>query len=261
MIKKKKILFIILGICIIAVVFFSTLLVRELLIERQSQSFFEDLAAEVERRPGSTGKDGAQHGSEQSNETDTTDTWQPYVDFDSLSYVLPGIVGWIKLDASPIDYPVMQYTDNDFFLERLPDGTPHRNGSIFLDYRNKSDFSDKSILIYGHETRAGVMFGELKNYRDQAFYEINPIINLHTPEKDFKIVLFAGHVADSIRDHPPLQFQSDEDFLIYIEHLKSISIFNSTTEVTANDRIVSLVTCTYDFDDARLIIVGKILEA
>jgi len=258
--KKKKALFVILGVCILAVVFFTTMIVRELLIDRQSQTFFDNLAAEVERRPDSPGTGGAQHGLGQTGETDTTEAWLPYVDFDSLRHVLPGIVGWIKLDASPIDYPVMQYSDNDYFLERLPDGTQHRNGSIYLDYRNNSDFSDKSILIYGHETREGVMFGVLKNYRDQDFYEANPIINLHSPEKDFKIILFAGHVAHSIRDHPPLQFQSDEEFLAYIEHIKRNSVFRSDVEVSANDRIVSLVTCTYDFDDARLIIVGKILD-
>ena len=263
--KKKKALFAILGICILAVVFFTTMIVRELLIDRQSQTFYENLAAAIERRPDNFSTGGAQHGSGQTGETDTSETdfteeWIPYVDFDLLRHVLPGIVGWIKLDASPIDYPVMQYTDNDYFLERLSDGTPHRNGSIYLDYRNSSDFSDKSILIYGHETREGVMFGVLKNYRDQAFYDANPIINLHSPENDFKIILFAGHVAHSIRDHPPLQFENDEEFLAYIEHLKRISIFNSNTEVTATDRIVSLVTCTYDFDDARLIIVGILTE-
>ena len=254
--KKKRVLFIILGICIIAVAFFATLLVRELLIDRQGRSYYEDLAAEVERRPENTGTGGAQQGSGQPGEAETAVPWIPYVDFETLSHIFPGITGWIKLDLTNIDYPVVQHTDNDYYLGRLPDGTAHRNGSIFLDYRNRRDFSDKSILIYGHETGAGIMFGELKNYRNQAFYEANPIINLYTPETDFKIVLIAGHVAHSVRDHPPLHFESDEEFLTYIEHLKKISIFRSDVEVTANDRIISLVTCTYDFDDARLIIVG-----
>jgi len=255
---KKIILFSILAICIVAAGVFTTLIVRELLIDRQSQSFYENIATEVERRPESGITDNTQ--SEQPDVIDGTDSWVPYVDFNALNSKFPGVVGWIKLEDTLIDYPVMQYTDNDYFLSRLPDGTPHRNGSVFLDYRNNRDFSDKSILIYGHETRAGDMFGALKNYRDQEFYEANQIINLYTPERDYKIILFAGHVAHSIRDHPPLQFESDEEFLSYIEHLKSISVFNSNTEVTANDRIVSLVTCTYDFYDARLIIVGILTE-
>jgi len=252
---KKIILFSILAVCIIAAGVFTTLIVRELIIDRQSQSFYEDIAAEVERRPEPVITDNTQ-----SEQPDDTASWKPYVDFNALNDEFPGIVGWIKLEDTPIDYPVMQYADNDYFLTRLPDGTLHRNGSIFLDYRNNNDFSDKSILIYGHETRAGDMFGALKNYRNQEFYEANQIINLYTPEKDFEIILFAGHVAHSIRDHPPMEFESDDDFLNYIEHLKSISVFKSNTEVSASDRIVSLVTCTYDFNDARLIIVGKIVE-
>jgi len=252
---QKKILLVILAICILTAVFLATLIVRELLIDRQSQSFFEDLASDVERRPETPSPEGTQPG-----QVEDADTWIPYMDFDSLSYVFPGLVGWIKLDLTPVDYPVMQYTDNDYFLTRLPDGTEHRNGSIFLDYRNKSDFSDKSILIYGHETRAGDMFGVLKNYRNQDFYEANQIINLYTPENDYQIILIAGHVAHSVRDHPPLDFENGEDFLAYIDYLKSISVFNSNTEVSATDRIVSLVTCTYDFNDARLIIVGIIKE-
>jgi len=254
--KKKIVLFSILAICIIAAGTFTTLLIRELIIDRQSQSFYEDIAAEVERRPESGITNNTQSG-----QPDDTAAWAPYVDFNALNNELPGIVGWIKLENTPIDYPVMQYTDNDYFLTHLPDGTLHRNGSIFLDYRNNSDFSDKSILIFGHETRAGDMFGVLKHYREQEFYEANPTIDLYTPKKDYKIVLFAGHVAHSVRDHPPLQFENDEEFLDYINHLKSISVFNSSTEVTTIDTIVSLVTCTYDFNDARLIIVGIIKEA
>jgi sortase B len=264
---KKTILKIILGVCLLSIVIFSTLIIREIYIDWQSRTFFSDIADQVERRPdtaqpGNTGNDGThsgQTGDTQPGQPDNTDTWVPYINFEALNYLIPGVVGWIKLDGTPIDYPVMQYTDNDFFLTRLPDGTSHRNGSIFLDYRNNSDFSDKSILIYGHETRAGDMFGVLKNYRNQEFYDANPVIYLYTPEKDYIIEIFAGSIAHSIRDHPLLHFESDEDFLSYINNIKRTSVFSSDVEVSPDDRIVSLVTCTYDFDDARLIIVGKMV--
>jgi len=260
--KSKKILLkIILGVCLLSIAIFSTLIIRELYIDWQSRTFFSDIAEQVERRPdtsppGNIGDDGAQSG--QSEQPDDTETWVPFINFEALNYLIPGVVGWIKLDGTPIDYMIMQYTDNDFFLSRLPDGTQHRNGSIFLDYRNNSDFSDKSILIYGHETRAGDMFGVLKNYRDQEFFDANPQIFLYTPERDYIIEIFAGNVAHSVRDHPPLHFETDEEFLDYINHLKRTSVFSTDVEVSAGDRIVSLVTCTYDFDDARLIIVGKL---
>jgi len=246
--KRMKILCILFLIFFAAAFIFSTLLIREMDIDSEGREFYTNIGTQINRRPENVGTEAQQTGDE--------NTWTPYVDFIALSEKFPGITGWIKLKKSLIDYPVMQYTDNDHFLTHLPDGTEHRNGSIFLDYRNKSDFSDKSILIYGHETRAGDMFGALKNYRVQAFYETNRIINLYTPENDYEIVLFAGHIAHSITDHPPLHFDNDEEFLAYVQHLKSISVFESTVEVTKDDKIVSLVTCTYDFNDARLIIVG-----
>jgi len=251
---------------IAAVVVFSIMLVRELYTDRQSRSYYSDMLSEIEtspRKPPLTDT-GEITSPDKPDQHDTFDEgWAPYVDFDSLSVRYPGIVAWIKLEGdradsrgNPIDYPVMQYTDNDHFLSHLPDGTYHRSGSIFLDYRNNSDFSDKSILIYGHESRTQEMFAALKYYRDQDFYDANPVIYLHTPQQDFMIVLFAGHLAHSQRDHPPLFFEDDEEFLDYIEGIKSISFFSSDVVVNADDRIVSLCTCAYDFDEARLVLAG-----
>jgi len=260
--KQKIVLRIILTVCILAVVFFAAAIIRELYIDSQSRSFYSGFTGSVDFRavePGYSVSDDS--GYVQPDDPLSQETgWVPYVDFEALGIVYPGIVGWIKLENSDLHYPVMQYRDNDFFLTRLPDGTPHRNGSIFLDYRNNSDFSDKSILIFGHETRRGDMFGMLKNYRDQEFYEANPVMFLYTPEKDYTIVLFAAYLAHSQRDHPPLQFQSDEDFLAYVEALISISVFTSDVEINADDRIISLCTCAYDFDDARFIVIGVLKE-
>ena len=263
---KKVVLKVMLGVCVLSVVTFSVLIIRELYIDSQSRSFYDDVA-NIETRPREPAVAGnAQNGANQNpdgtpgDEPAEPEEWLPYVDFDALMELFPEVVGWIKLDDTPIDYPIVQFSDNDFFLTRLPDGTAHRNGSIFLDYRNKDDFSDKSILIYGHETRAGDMFGTLKHYRSQEFYDSNPVIDIYTPEKDYKLILFAGHLAHSIRDHPPLEFESDDDFLYYIRQIRNKSVFNSNVEVTAEDKIVSLVTCAYDFNEARLIVAGILIE-
>jgi len=256
--RMKIILRVLLVICILSVLVFASLLVREFYIDRQSQSFYFDLVVGVDRRVDEQEQSSTAGAS--AGQSPGVADFVPYVDFEALDVEFPGIVGWIRLEGTLIDYPVMQYSDNDFFLTHLPDGTPHRNGSIFLDYRNSSDFSDKSILIFGHESRNLDMFGVLKNYRNQEFFDLNPIMYLHTPQNDYKLVLFAGHLAHSQRDHPPMEFENDEDFLDYIEHIKSISFFSSNVEVSATDRIVSLCTCAYDFNEARLIIVGILVE-
>jgi len=251
----------------LVIITLSTLIVRELLIDRESRSFYNELAETVERRrTGGHGSGGSHSGGNrpgrpsEPGEPVDENAFVPYVNFELLNEIFPGIVAWIKLDGTPIDYPVMQTTDNEFFLDHLIDGTPHRSGSIFLDYRNRSNFLDRSILIYGHETRPGDMFGVLKQYRRAGFIDDHPIIHLYTPEKDYIIEVFAGHIAHSVHDHPPLRFENDAEFLSYIERLRRVSVFNTGVEIRSSDRIVSLVTCTYDFDDARLIIVGVLKE-
>jgi len=259
--KKQKLLQLLLIVSIVSVVIFSGMLIREILIDKQSQSFYEGILGNIETRPrveeqNSGQTPGQQTGQGEGFDVLPGDEWQPYVDFDALSSIFPGIVGWIKSPDSPIDYPVMQHTNNDYFLARLPDGTRHRSGSIFLDYRNSSDFSDKSILIYGHESHEREMFGSLKNYRRQDYYNDNPIIHLYTPLRDFEIVIFAVHLAHSENDHPPLRFNNDAQFLTYVEHLKSISLIRSNVIVESDEQIISLCTCAYDFDEARLVVVG-----
>jgi len=186
--------------------------------------------------------------------------WVPYVDFEALGEEFPGIVGWIRLEGSLIDYPLMQWTDNDYFLRHLPDGTRHRSGSIFLDFRNSQDFSDINTLLYGHETSTEDMFGALKNYRRQEFYDSNTFMQIYTPQGDYQLAIFAAYLVDSGHESPPLSFLDDEAFASHIADIRQRSFFTSGVEVDAGDRIVSLCTCAYDFANARLVVVGKLMN-
>ena len=260
---KQLILQIVLVICIVSVVIFAGMLTRELLINQQSQSFYAGLLSNIETYPRNPGQGGQGNGSTDpggpglhGDHRDLRGEWRPYVDFDVLNERFPGITAWIKSPNGEIDYPVMQHTNNTYFLGRLPDGSDHRSGSIFMDYRSSSDFSDKSILIYGHESHEKEMFGSLKHYRNQTYFAENPVIYLYTPFGDFEIVIFAVHLAHSQRDYPPINFASDDAFLEYIEHIRSISLINSDVKISAGEQIVSLCTCAYDFDEARLVVVG-----
>jgi len=188
------------------------------------------------------------------------EVWEPYMDFRALSEGFSGIVGWIKLEGTAIDYPIMQWTNNSYFLSRLPDGTSHRSGSVFLDYRNNADFSDKGNSIYAHESKTQDMFGSLKNYRRQEFYEEHPTVYIYTPVKDYELVLIAGYLVDSGVEIPPLGFKDEDAFFSHIDNIKSRSFFKSDVSVGPDDRLVNLCTCAYDYTNARWIIVGKLVE-
>ena len=166
---------------------------------------------------------------------------------------------WLRLEGTVIDYPVMQGGDNEYYLHHLPDGKENKMGSIFLDYRNSPDFTDKHSVIYGHHMKSGDMFTTLKYYNGQAFYETNRIINLYTQSGNYDIELFTGYIVDANTESIPITFKNEEDFVNYIESIKKRSVFKSDVTVLPDDLIVSLVTCSYEFDNARMLVAGKLI--
>ena len=258
---------IMLGVCIAAFLIFGGWLGYELYMDWQSQQYYTTLSAGIEVRPREPGYSKPPTPSAPPSEGEVVDepeeeeiVWVPYVDFVALAERYPGVIGWIKLDGTALDYPIMQTDNNWYYLGYLPDGTKHRSGSVFMDHRNAPDFSDRNTMLYGHESRTEDMFGVLKNFRKQEFFEANPVMYIYTPEGDFQLALLAGYLVDSGVEQPTRVFRDDEHFLRYITDIKRRSFFKSDVEVSVDDRIVSLCTCAYDYTNARLIIVGKLIE-
>ena len=275
--KKKRVkwpLYVMLGVCIAAVLVFGTLLGIELYTDWESQRYYTELTSALEVRPRAPGAvrppssvspstdapSQVSDGNEEDVIEDEEPVWLPYIDFETANEIYPGIVGWLSQEGGALDYPIMQWTNNDFFLNHLPDGTRDRSGSVFLDYRNSFDFSDISSLIYGHATRSKAMFGSLDNYRKQAYYDQNPVMYIYTPEADYVFVIFAGYLLDSAVEVPPRKFADEDAFTKHINNIKKRSLFTADVEVNYGDRIVNLCTCAYDWTNARLIIVGKLVE-
>jgi len=180
------------------------------------------------------------------------------VDFTSLERINPDVVGWIAAEGTKIDYPVVWGKDNYFYLHHLFTGERNKLGSIFMDYRNHSDFLDKNTIIYGHNMKDGSMFSFLTKYKVQRYFDNFQTMLLYTPIGDFTIELFAGIVVDGNYESVQLDFQDDYDFQSYIDSLKKKSTFESNTIVKADDRIITLCTCSYEFNNARYALYGKL---
>ena len=181
------------------------------------------------------------------------------MNFEPLSAINGDIVAWLFAEGRSIDLPVVQGTDNDYYLNHLFDHQYNKLGTLFVDYQSEGDFSNKNTVIYGHNMSDGAMFSVLENYKDQVFYESFPEMDLFTPEGDYTIELFAGVVVSGDYRYIRLDFQDDVDYLSYIISLKEKSTFDSPVEVTPDDRIVTLSTCIYDFDNARYVLFGKLV--
>lgn len=180
------------------------------------------------------------------------------VDFASLKEVNPEIVAWITIPGTNIDYPVTQHSDNDYYLHHLFTGEWNSSGCIFLDSQNNADFSDCHTSIYGHHMDNGTMFQNLMGYKSHAFYDKHPTGQLITPEGSHTIEFFAGYVASVEDDAWRTGFASDEEFARWLMTAQERSLFSSPVKPTAKDRIVTLSTCSYEFYDARFVLVGRV---
>lgn len=184
------------------------------------------------------------------------DTSWPAVDFDALLEINPDVVAWIYIEGTNINYPVVQGEDNSYYLTHLLDGTYNGAGTIFLDYRNESDLSDRNSVFYGHHMNNGTMFQQITKYKEQSFYDEHPVCLIMTPNGNYKLEFFAGYVIDMNSQTWKIEFESDEEYAGWLEEALSRSLFTSTVEPTAQDRVVTFSTCTYEYNDARFVLAG-----
>lgn len=172
------------------------------------------------------------------------------VDFDALHEINPQIVGWLYCADTPINYPVAQADDNTYYLNHLYNGKKGRSGTLFVDCACSADFSDRNTIIYGHHMKSGSMFASIVEYRSQDYYEAHPVMYLLTPAANFRLDVFGGYVA---KEGTQRLFSLDEEaqFASYISDIRKLSDFAAAVDVTPRDRIVTLSTCTYEYDGAR----------
>ena len=183
----------------------------------------------------------------------------PYMtfDFDSLRDINPDAAAWLYCPDTLIDYPVMRAADYNYYLHHLPDGSYNENGTIFIDY-NWKGFSDGLTVLYGHNMKSGQMFGSLANYKKQPYFDEHPYLYLYTPnDGNFRIELLYGCVvsAGQWRERAFMFEENLDAFLTYAAHNTT---FNSGASYTRGDRVIALSTCSYEFDDARYVVVGAL---
>ena len=181
------------------------------------------------------------------------------VDFPTLVEECPDVVGWIYSPGTPINYPIVQSDDNEYYLHRLLDGSYNKGGTLFIDSYNQPDFSDWNTFLYGHNMRDNSMFGTVDNYRQKDYYGKHPVMYLLTPEKNYVIELVAGCTipADSAV-YRMLNTVEDRDALV--AELSRSSSFKANVELGEDDKLITLSTCVYDYDNARYVVVGVLKE-
>ena len=201
------------------------------------------------------------NSSSESINTETQTSIDPRADIASLKTITEDAVGWIYSPGTAIDYPVVQGTDNSYYLSHLYDGSAGSVGAIFMDYRNAADFSDRNSVLYGHHMKSGQMFASINGYKDQSYYDEHPVLELDTEKAVYRLEAVAGYVVSGASNNLlDINGKSDEEFLNFIADVRAKSTFESQVTVNGQDRVVSLATCAYDFSNARYVLICKITE-
>lgn len=169
------------------------------------------------------------------------------VDFDKLKNINNDVVGWIVMEGTQVNYPIVQGKNNSYYLNHSYEKKYSSFGSIFLDYSSSSNFSDRNSFIYGHHTKNGSMFGELKKYMNYNFYSIHPSFYLYTSDGNYRADIFSAYTADALSDSYNQSFTSLDDYKEYIDLVKSKSRFEVDLDIDyESDRIISLYSCSHE---------------
>lgn len=165
-------------------------------------------------------------------------------------------VGWISVPNTRIEYPVMQAEDNNFYLTHKPDKKYSKSGSVFMDYRNVDKDSQRHTIIYGHNMRNGTMFHDLTSYKVKDFFEKANTLTLYRNGEKEIYDIYAAFIVTADIKFIKTNFKDDEEFVDYMKNLQGLSKFKpkKAVEIKADSQIVTLSTCTYEYDNSRYVV-------
>ena len=243
--RNKKKLYLIISIGSLVIVLAALIAIGVLLSSyRQVQNDYDQLASQAR---GQAPRDQTA-ASDASEPTETLpDPVDIPVDFDYLKSENEDIIGWIQVDGTKIDYPVLYDTTyNLYYLNHNYKGTNTGYGSIFVLGENAGDFTDFNTVVYGHNMLDGSMFAQLHKFRNKEFFDSHGQIILYTPGRKLTYQVFAAYRRDNLNIIVNNDFSTEELREEYIDSIYAstdLALFNPEYPVTASDRIITLSTC------------------
>ncbi len=189
---------------------------------------------------------------------DTTSDPDKLPSIEYLKEINKDIVGWINIPNTNVDYPLLQCSNNDYYLQYSYNEKWNDAGSIYLDYRNDDDFSDQNTVIYGHARYDGTMFAQVLYYKKQSQYNKAPFITIVLEGKVYYYQIFSANILEAGYEYREKNFGSD--FMDFIRTMRNSSMIKSSAKVDKNSRIITLSTCTNVIEDGRLALFAVLLN-
>ena len=182
------------------------------------------------------------------------------IDFKGLKSINKNTVAYLIVNGTKVEIPVVKYSNNDYYLNHNFKGEYNISGWVFADYKNKFDGNDKNIVIYGHNTKDGSMFGTLKKVLNKDWYnkDENLNIKLITENEESTYKIFSIYMIKPEDYYITTNFNEGQ-FLKFLKKIKSRSIHNFKIDLEENDKILTLSTCSSD-GTKRVVVHAKKIE-
>ena len=206
---------------------------------------------------------------DQSESNETTLLTDRDIDYSAVAAVYKDIhdenndfAGWLLIDGTTIDYPVMQGPDNEFYLSHNLQKTYDKYGMLVLDVKSDRSKSSPHLIIYGHNVHNGDLFGELINYKDEKYYEYHPeiIFDDVLESSTYRIFAVLRTSVEEAQESEKLfttYFYEDEDsFKDMLSWVKERALYDMDYEPSYGDEIISLVTCEYTKENGRFVVMA-----
>lgn len=182
------------------------------------------------------------------------------VNFNELLEKNKDTIGWIKVNGTNINYPIVQTDDNDYYLTHSYDKKYNDAGWIFMDYRNNIDNLSNNTIIYGHSRLDKSMFGSLKNITKSDWYKNkdNYIIKLSTPNKNTMWQVFSVYKIPTETYYITTDFNDNNEYQTFIDTISKRSIYEFNATPNVKDKILTLSTCADG--DKKVVMHAKLIK-
>lgn len=166
------------------------------------------------------------------------------MDFTALREVNSDVLGWILIPDTVISYPLLQGSDNQYYLNHTWKKWTSAVGAIFLECSNSSDLSDFNTIVYGHRMNNGSMFASLKNYKTKSYWSAHPCVYITNDAGSHKYDIFAAYEVSTEGSTYQIGFSGDDSKQAFLDYCMSQSVIDTGIVPTVHDRILTLSTCT-----------------
>ncbi|MBE6887989.1 MAG: class B sortase [Ruminococcaceae bacterium] len=252
--KNKNSLLIALLVVFTAVFLFSgAMLVKNIVTGRQEQSAFEELSTPMDNLDMTLSE-------QERNEI-------AFTQYAKLKEQNPHYVGWLEIEGTKLDYPVVHTPDNpEYYLRRAFDGSYAVSGTPFVG--DGCNVDSRLLIVYGHHMNNGTMFATLHNYKDKEYWESHKELSFDTLDqlRTYEIVSAFYTEIDYTGELGTFDYYnyygdvSDSDFETYVQNIKALSMYDMGVDVQAEDKLITLSTCSYHHENGRFVLVAKLKD-